>query len=154
MDCGAKDRPQVFKYAIIVHPHKRKRDQQLCDNHTGISLLNIFGKIIALIPLNRLTSHPEQGILQESQNDFRWHRETTDMSCTARQLQETCPEMRAHPYTTFVDLAKSFDVVNHDGLWKIIEKLGGPERFTHMARQLHGRMIARVTGYGTVIVAA
>ncbi|BHF80400.1 hypothetical protein SprV_0702352700 [Sparganum proliferum] len=41
--------PQDFKDATIVHLYKRKGNRQICDNHRGISLLNIAGKIFARI---------------------------------------------------------------------------------------------------------
>nr|VZH96041.1 unnamed protein product [Spirometra erinaceieuropaei] len=142
--------PQDFKDATIVHLYKRKGNRQVCDNHRGISLLNIAGKIFARILLNRLNNHLEQGLLPESQCGFRRHRGTTDMIFAARQLQEKCQEMRTHPYSTFVDLTKAFDTVNREGLWKIMQKFGCPERFTQMVRQLHDGMMARVTDNGAV----
>nr|VZI33700.1 unnamed protein product [Spirometra erinaceieuropaei] len=129
--------PQDFKDATIVHLYKRKGNRQVCDNHRGISLLNIAGKIFARILLNRLNNHLEQGLLPESQCGFHRHRGTTDMIFAARQLQEKCQEMRTHLYSTFVDLTKAFDTVNREGLWKIMQKFGCPERFTQMVRQLH-----------------
>ncbi|BHF83453.1 hypothetical protein SprV_0902659500 [Sparganum proliferum] len=118
--------PQDFKDATIVHLYKRKGNRQICDNHRGISLLNIAGKIFARILLNRLNNHLEQGLLPESQCGFRRHRGTTDMIFAARQLQEKCQEMRTHLYSTFVDLTKAFDTVNREGLWKIMQKFGFP----------------------------
>ncbi|VDL86199.1 unnamed protein product [Schistocephalus solidus] len=53
-----------------------------------------------------------------------------------------------HLNTTFVDLTKAFDTVNRDALW-FMQKFGYPERFTHMVRQLHDGMMARVTNNGT-----
>ena len=41
--------PQDFKDASIVHLYKRKGNRQSCDNHRGISLLSIAGKILARI---------------------------------------------------------------------------------------------------------
>nr|VZI31776.1 unnamed protein product [Spirometra erinaceieuropaei] len=142
--------PQDFKDANIVHLYKRKENHQVCDNHRGISLLNIAGKIFARILLNRLNNHLEQGLLPESQCGFRRHRGTMDMIFAARQLQEKCQEMRTHLYSTFVDLTKAFDTVNREGLWKIMQKFGCPERFTQMVRQLHDGMMARVTDNGAV----
>nr|VZI31082.1 unnamed protein product [Spirometra erinaceieuropaei] len=142
--------PQDFKDATIVHLYKRKGNRQVCDNHRGISLLNIGGKIFARILLNRRNNHLEQGLLPESQCGFRRHRGTTDMIFAARQLQEKCQEMRTHLYSTFVDLTKAFDTVNREGLWKIMQKFGCPERFTQMVRQLHDGMMARVTDNGAV----
>nr|VZH90231.1 unnamed protein product [Spirometra erinaceieuropaei] len=142
--------PQDFKDATVVHLYKRKGNRQVCDNHRGISLLNIAGKIFARILLKRLNNHLEQGLLPESQCGFRRHRGTTDMIFAARQLQEKCQEMRTHLYSTFVDLTKAFDTVNREGLWKIMQKFGCPERFTQMVRQLHDGMMARVTDNGAV----
>ncbi|BHF84986.1 hypothetical protein SprV_1002814100 [Sparganum proliferum] len=142
--------PQDFKDATIVHLYKRKGNRQICDNHRGISLLNIARKLIARILLNRLNNHLEQGLLPESQCGFRRHRGTTDMIFAARQLQEKCQEMRTHLYSTFVDLTKTFDTVNREGLWKIMQKFGCPERFIEMVRQLHDGMMARVTDNGAV----
>ncbi|BHF57843.1 hypothetical protein SprV_0100078900 [Sparganum proliferum] len=142
--------PQDFKDATIVHLYKRKGNRQICDNHRGISLLNIAGKIFARILLNRHNNHFEQGLLPESQCGFRRHRGTTDMIFAARQLQEKYQEMLTHLYSTFVDLTKAFDTVNREGLWKIMQKFGCPERFTQMVRQLHDGMMARVTEKGAV----
>ena len=46
--------PQDFKDASIIHLYKRKGNPHVCDNHRGISLLSIAGKILAKILLNRL----------------------------------------------------------------------------------------------------
>nr|VZI47914.1 unnamed protein product [Spirometra erinaceieuropaei] len=142
--------PQYFKDATIVHLYKHKGNRRVCDNHRGISLLNIAGTIFARILLNRLNNHLEQGFLPESQCGFRRHRGTTDMIFTARQLQEKCQEMRTHLFSTFVDLPKAFYTVNREGLWKIMQKFGCPERFTQMVPQLHDSMMARVTDNGAV----
>ncbi|BHF65927.1 hypothetical protein SprV_0200894100 [Sparganum proliferum] len=53
--------------------------------------------------------------------------------------------MRNPLYTTFVDLKKAVDSVNRLGLWKIMQKFGCPQHFTHMVRQLHDEMMARIT---------
>ena len=46
-----------FKDASIIHLYKRKGNPQVCDNHRGISLLSIAGKILTKILLNRLNAH-------------------------------------------------------------------------------------------------
>ena len=81
--------PQDFKDASIIHLYKRKGNPQVCDNHRGISLLSIAGKILANILLNRLNAHLDQaGLIPESQCGFRKDGGTIDMIFTARQLQE------------------------------------------------------------------
>ena len=94
------------------HLYKRKGNPQVCDNHRGISLLSIAGKILAKFLLNRLNAHLDQaGLIPESQCGFRKDRGTIDMIFTARQLQEKCQEQNVDLYMPFVDLTKAFDTV-------------------------------------------
>ena len=128
--CRKEAIPQDFKDASIIHLYKRKGNPQVCDNHRGISLLSIAGKILAKILLNRLNAHLDQaGLIPESQCGFRKDRGTIDMIFTARQLQEKCQEQNVDLYMTFVDLTKAFDTVSRDGLWKKMAKFGCPPRY-------------------------
>nr|VZI49995.1 unnamed protein product [Spirometra erinaceieuropaei] len=61
--------------------------------------------------------------------------------------------MRTHLCSTFVDQTKAFDMVNREGLWKIMQEFDCPERFTRMVRQLHDGMMARVANNGAVLEA-
>ena len=141
--------PQEFKDASIIHIYKRKGNPQVYDNHRGISLLSIAGKILAKFLLNRLNVHLDQkGLIPESQCRFRKDRGTIDMIFTARQLQEKCQEQNADLYMTFVDLTKAFDTVSRDGLWKVMAKFGCPPRFIAMVRQFHNGMQARLQDDG------
>nr|VZH99100.1 unnamed protein product [Spirometra erinaceieuropaei] len=128
--------PQDFKDATIVHLHKRKGNRQVCDNHRGISLLNIPGR-------SSLASC-------STASTTIWNRAFCQKANAAPVVIEKCQEMRTHLYSTFVDLTKAFDTVNREGLWKIMQKFGCPERFTQMVRQLHDGMMARVTDNGAV----
>ena len=113
--------PQEFKDASIIHLFKWKGNPQMCDNHHGISLLSIAGKVLARVLLNRLNEHLEQsGLLPDSQCGVRKDRGTIDMIFSARQLQEKCQEQNMDFYMNFVDLTKAFDTVSREGLWKIM----------------------------------
>ena len=46
-----------FKDALIIHLYKRKGYHQQCDNHHGISLLSITGKVLPRALLNCLITH-------------------------------------------------------------------------------------------------
>jgi len=84
--------PQDFKDALTVYIYKRKGDQAVCDNHRGISLLSVAGKVLAHILLNRLMDHVDSSaITPESQCGFRAGRGVTDM-ISDRQIQEKCQE--------------------------------------------------------------
>ena len=144
--------PQEFKDATVIHVFKRKGNPQVCDNHGGISLLSIAGKILARVLLNRLNEHLEQsGLLSESQCGFRKDRGTIDidMIFTVRQLQEKYQEQNVDLYMTFVDLTKAlFDTVSREGLWKIMAKFGYPAKFIVMVWQLYDGMLTRVQNDG------
>ena len=140
--------PQDLKDASIIHLYKHKGNRQDCNNHHGISLLSIAGKILARILLNRLMKHLEQGLLPESQCGFRKERGTIDMVFAARQLQEKCQEQNVDLYSTYVDLTKAFDTVSREGLWRIMAKYGCPPKFITIVRLLHDGMMARVQDDG------
>ena len=140
--------PQEMKDASIIHLYKRKGNRHECNNHRGISLLSIAGKIFARILLNRLTAHLDRGLLPESQCGFRKDRGTTDMVFAARQLQEKCQEQHRDLYTAFIDLTKAFDTVSREGLWKIMAKYGCPAKFIKIVQHLHEGMHARVQDQG------
>ena len=89
---GASGYPTIIQ-GCIHNPHKRKGNPQDCDNHRGISLLSIAGKILAKILLNHLNVHLDRKrLILESQCGFRKDRGTIDMIFTERQLQEKCHE--------------------------------------------------------------
>ena len=116
--------PQEFKDASIIHLFKRKGNPQVCDNHRGISLLSIAGKVLARVLLNRLNEPLEQsGLLPERQCGFRKDRGTINMIFTARQLQEKCQEQNVDIYMTFVDLTKAFDIISRKGLYENYSKV-------------------------------
>ena len=108
--------PQDFKDSSIVHIYKRKGGKTSCDNHRGISLLCIAGKILARVILNRLITHIADSIVPESQGGFRARKVTSDMVFAVRQLQEKCCEQNQEFHLVFVDLTKAFDTMNWSGL--------------------------------------
>jgi len=109
--------PQEFRDALIVHIFKQKGDRSVCDDHRGISLLSIPGKILGRVILNRLSKHIDEiGILSESQCGFCAGRSTMDMIFTARRLQEKCREQQCKLCAVFVDLTKAFDSVDRTEL--------------------------------------
>ena len=142
--------PQDLKDANIMHLYKNKGDKSVCDNHRGISLLSIAGKIITRVLLNRIIEHLADSVVSESQCGFRKKRGTIDMIFAVRQLQEKCVEQHQDLYMLFIDLTKAFDTVSRPGLWSILAKLGCPPNFIRMVRLFHDGMMARVIHDGVV----
>ncbi|XP_063585355.1 uncharacterized protein LOC134762738 [Penaeus indicus] len=127
--------PQDFRDANIIHLYKNKDDRSSCDNHCGISLLSIAGKILARTLLNRITKHILDDMVSESQ-------------CGFRQIQEKCVEQHQDLHLLFIDLTKAFDTVNRPALWAILSKLGCPPRFVEIIRSFHDGMLGRVIENG------
>ena len=79
--------PSNFKDATIIHLYKNKGDRAVCDNHRGISLLYIAGKVLARLMLNRLIKHINAiDLVSESQCGFRKDRGTNDMVFSKRSV--------------------------------------------------------------------
>ena len=136
---------QEFRDASIVHLYKNKGDRTCCDNHRGISLLCIAGKILARLILNRLTKHVAHiGLIPESQCGFVPGKSTTDSSFALQQLQEKCRLMNQDLYLLFIDLTKAFDTICRRGLWCILEKAGCPSHYVGIIRSFHDNMKATV----------
>ena len=140
--------PQDLRDANIIHLYKNKGDRSSCDNHRGISLLSIAGKILARIMLNRITKHILDDVVSESQCGFRKQRGTVDMVFAIRQLQEKCVEQHQDLHLLFIDLTKAFDTVNRAALWAILSKLGCPPQFVQIIRSFHDGMFCRVIENG------
>ena len=54
-------------------------------------------------------------------------------------------------YFCSTDLAKAFDFVDHNKLWKILQEMGIPDQLTCLLRNLYAGQEATVrTGHGTM----
>ena len=132
---------QDFKDASIIHLYKNKDDRTSCDNHRGISLLSIPGKILARIILNCITHHFLDDVISESHCAFRRNRGTVDMIFAVRQIKEKFRKQNQSLYILFVYLTKAFDTVGREGLWAILLKLGCPLRVLNITRSFHDGMM-------------
>ena len=111
--------PQEFKDASIIHLHKQQGNPQVCDNHRGISLLSIAGKILAKILLNPLNVHFDQKELIQNVNVDSEKRDTRhDLhSKTAsgkmprtecRYIHDVCGTLKLLTQLVVVDSRKSW----------------------------------------------
>ena len=46
-------------------------------------------------------------------------------------------ELQKNIYFCFIDYAKSFDSVDHNKLWKILQEMGIPDQLTYLLRNLY-----------------
>ena len=128
----------------------KKGDLSVCDNWRGISLLDVFGKLLARILKQRLEVVAERE-LTESQCGFRKGRGCVDMIFCARQLIEKTLEHEETVYIVFVDLKKAYDSVPREAMRKALEKYGYPSRMISLIRSFHDEMSAELKINGEIL---
>ena len=126
-------------------------DLQVCDNWRGISLLSIAGKAFTKIMNKRLTKFAEStGVFPDSQNGGRGGRSAINSLHCLRLCCETRFEKGIPLYLTFFDLKKAYDRVPRQALWEVLEKLGVPNKFMRVLKELHCGMKASVDVEGNL----
>ena len=68
--------------------------------------------------------------LPDVQAEFRKGRRTRDQIANIRWINEKAREFWKNIYFCFIDLAKAFDCVDHNKLWKILDEMGIPDHLT------------------------
>ena len=61
-----------------------------------------------------------------------------------RWIIEKAREFQKNIYFCFIDFAKAFDCVDHNKLWKILKKMGIPDYFTCLLRNLYASQEATI----------
>ena len=84
------------------------------------------------------------------QAGFRKGRGTRDQIANIHWIIEKAREFQKNIYFCFIDYTKSFDYVDHNKLWRILQKMGIPGHLTNLLRNLYAGQEATVgTGHGT-----
>ena len=114
--------PKDWSDAVFLIP--KKGNLRKCDNLRGIALLDLVGKVVAKIILERLQKIAEVE-LPESQCSFRKSRGCSDMVFTVRQIIEKSWEHKSKSFLVFIDLKKAhitLSLVPHFGkFWESLE---------------------------------
>ena len=79
------------------------------------------------------------------QAGFRKGRGIRDQIANIHWIIDKAREFQKNIYFCFIDCAKAFAHVDHNKLWKIIEKMGIPDHLTCLLRNLHAGQEATVT---------
>ena len=84
------------------------------------------------------------------QAGFRKGRGTRDQIANIPWITEKAREFQKNIYFCFINYAKTFDYVDHNKLWKILQEMGIPDHLTCFLRNLYAGQEATVrTGHGT-----
>ena len=74
--------------------------------------------------------------LPDVQVEFRKGRGTRDQIAHIRWIIEKAREFQKNIFC-FIEYAKSFDSVDHNKLWKILQQMGIPDHLTCLLRNLY-----------------
>jgi len=105
-------------------------------NWQGIMLLDAASKIVCAIIAGRLTRLLEAERMEE-QKGFMPRRSTTDGIFSLKILLQKHKEHGLSMWVVFIDLAKAFDSVSRDGLYKMLQKMGVPMSLRTLIIALH-----------------
>ena len=75
--------------------------------------------------------------LPNVQAGFRKGRGTRDQIANICWIIEKAREFQKNIYFCFINYAKTFDCVDHDKLWKILQEMGIPNHFNCLLRNLY-----------------
>ena len=88
--------------------------------------------------------------IPDVQAGFRKVRGTRDQITNICWVIEKAREFQKNIYCCFIDYAKTFDCVDHNKLWKILQEMEIPDHLTCLLRNLYAGQEATVrTGHGT-----
>ena len=77
-------------------------------------------------------------------------RRTRDQFANLCHITEKAREFQKNIYYFFIDYTKTFECVDHNKLWKILQEMGIPDHLTCLLRNLYAIHEATVrTGHGT-----
>ena len=107
-----------------------------CNNHRGVTLLSVPGKVFARVLLNRI----RQQLLDHQrpeQSGFTPKRSTVDRILALRVLTERLREFDRNLLAAYIDFKKAFDSVSRDALWRLLELRGIPTQLVHLISALY-----------------
>ena len=88
--------------------------------------------------------------LSDVQASFTKGRETRDQIANICWIMEKAREFQKNIDFCFIDCAKSFDCVDHNELWKILQEMEIPDHLICLLRNLYaGQEATDRTGHGT-----
>ena len=110
-------------------------------SHTGKAMLKILQ-----VRLQQYMNHD----FPDFQAGFRKGRDTRDEIANIFWIFRKAREFQKNIYFYFIDYTKSFDSVDHNKLWKILQEVGLPDHLTCLFRNLYAGQETTVRiGHGT-----
>ena len=129
---------------------QRKAMPKNAKNYCTITLISRASKVILKIHQARLQQYMNCGP-PDVQASFRKGRGTRNQLANIHWIIDKTWQFQKNIYSCSIDYAKTFDCVDHNKLWKILQERGIPDHLTCLLRNLYAGQEATVrTGHGTV----
>ena len=124
----------LFAFSVFI-PIPKKDNAKEFSNYCTIALISHASKVMIKILQARLQQYVNWE-LPDVQVEFRKGRGTRDQIAHIRWIIEKAREFQKNIFC-FIDYAKSFDSVDHNKLWKILQEMGIPDHLTCLLRNLY-----------------
>ena len=118
--CKTQQCPQDWKRSVFI-PTLKKGNAKECSNYWTIALISHASKVMLKILQARLQQYVNRE-LPDVQAGLRKDRGTRDQIANSRWIMDKAREFQKNIYFCFIDYAKAFDCVDHNKLWKILQK--------------------------------
>ena len=123
------------KVSVFISVPKKGNAKE-CTNYCIIALISHASKVRLKILQARLQQYVNRE-LPDVQAGFRKGRGTRDQIANIRWIMEKASEFQKNIYFCFIDYAKALDCVDHNKLWKILQKMGIPDHLICLLRNLY-----------------
>ena len=130
--------PSSWKSSVIV-PIYKSGPSTNPGNYRGISITNTMYKIFSGIINKRLYNWTEDNNkIDECQSGFRRGYSAIDnIFCLQAMIQKYLSKKGGRFYCIYVDFRKAFDKINHNILFKSLQKKGIHGRFIHILKSIY-----------------
>jgi len=140
--------PQDWKRSVFISIQKKGNAKE-CSNYHTIELISYASKVMLKIIQARLHQYMNWELL-DVQAGFRKGRGTRDQTVNICWIIEKAREFQKNIFFCFIDHANTFDFVDHNKLWEILQEIGIPDHLTCLLWNLFAGQEATVgTGHGT-----
>ena len=141
--------PQDRKRSIFT-PIPKKGNAKECSNYCTIALFSHASKIMLKILQAKLQQYINYE-LPDVQTGLRKGRGARDQIANICWITENTREFQKNIYFCFISYAKTFNCVDNNKLWKILQEMGIPDHLTCLLRNLYASLEAIVrTRHGTI----
>ena len=113
--------PQDWKRSVFILIPKKGSAKE-CSNYHTIAVISHASKVMLKIVQPRLQQYANQE-LPDVQAGIRKGRGTRPQNANVHWIIEKAREFQKHIYFCLIDYAKSFDSVDHNKLWKILQQM-------------------------------